>query len=217
MFRPISFWLTFHWGWRDPNETPAFPRWQWAMLLHSVGAGERGDPSLPNGLSWKNRRPHRLSHISHAHIHSSCTLHTLGAPSPLSRKFRHEQLWGVREWQVYSRFQQAHRREADWQLSGITTRVEAVCRTKWAACLSASLLPPRGFLGQALCLSLDVYTSLRFPCLISALSFKEQACIGVRWKQIVSGQAWEEESSAAEEAVSKHFSSCQEELFMEFF
>lgn len=170
-------------------------------------------------MGWAGKTDaHTDSHTSLTHTYTPVAPFTpSGPPSPLSRKFRHEQLWGVREWQVYSRFQQAHRREADWQLSGITTRVEAVCRTKWAACLSASLLPPRGFLGQALCLSLDVYTSLRFPCLISALSFKEQACIGVRWKQIVSGQAWEKESSAAEEAVRKHFSSCQEELFMEFF
>lgn len=135
-------------GWHDPNETPAFPRWQWAMLLHSVGAGERGDPSLPNGLSWKNRRPHRLLHISYAHIHSVASFTPSGSPSPLSRKFWREQLLRVREWQVYSRFQQAHRREADWQSSGFTTRVEAVCWTKWAACLSASLFPPRGFLDE---------------------------------------------------------------------
>lgn len=61
-------------GWHDLNETPAFPRWQWAMLLHGVGAGEWGCPSSPNGLSWKNRRPCVLFHISHtqySHFHSS--------------------------------------------------------------------------------------------------------------------------------------------------
>lgn len=135
-------------GWHDPNETPAFPRWQWAMLLHSVRAGERGDPSLPSGLSWKkSRRPHRLAHLLHTHT-LSCTLITLRGSSPLSRKFWHEQLLRVREWQVYSRFQQAQRGEAGWQLSGITTRVEAVCWTKWAACLPASLFPPQGFLDE---------------------------------------------------------------------
>ena len=83
------------------------------------------------------------THLSRTHT-LSCTLHTLGVPSTLSRKFRHEQLLRVREWQVYSRFQQAHRGEADWQSSGITTRAEAVCWAKWAACLSASLYPPLG-------------------------------------------------------------------------
>lgn len=134
-------------GWHDPNETPAFPRWQWAMLLHSVGAGERGDPSLPNGLGWKNRRPHRLTHLLCTRT-LSCTLHTLGGLSPLSRKFWHEQLLRVREWQVYSRFQQAHGGEAHWQSSGITNGVEAVQWTKWAACLSASLFLPQGFLDE---------------------------------------------------------------------
>ncbi|TNN88892.1 hypothetical protein EYF80_000770 [Liparis tanakae] len=42
---------------------------------------------------------------------------------------------------------------------------------------------PSGLFRQALCLSLDVYTSLRFPCLISALSFREEGCIGLRWKK----------------------------------
>lgn len=49
-----------------------------------------------------------------------------------------------------------------------------------SVCLS---FPPSGLFRRALCLSLDVYTSLRFPCLISALSFKEQGCIGLRWKK----------------------------------
>lgn len=93
-------------GWHDPNETPAFPRWQWAMLLHSVRAGERGDPSLPNGLSWKNRRPHRLLHISHAHIHSVAPFTPLGPSAHFQGNFRREQLLRVREWQVYSRSQQ---------------------------------------------------------------------------------------------------------------
>lgn len=131
-------------GWHDPNETPAFPRWQWAMLLHSVGAGERGDPSLPNGLGWESRRPHRLAHRLHAHP-LGCTLPALGGSGPLSREFWHEQLLRVREWQVYSRFQQAQKGEAGWQSSGITTPVEAPCRTKWAVCLPASLFPLRAF------------------------------------------------------------------------
>lgn len=49
-------------------------------------------------------------------------------------------------------------------------------------CLPLSF-PPRGFFIRVLCLSLDVYTSLRFPCLISALSFKEHGRVGLRWKK----------------------------------
>ncbi len=49
-----------------------------------------------------------------------------------------------------------------------------------SVCLSS---PPLGLFRRALCLSLDVYTSLRFPCLISALSFKDQGCTGLRWKK----------------------------------
>lgn len=94
-------------GWHDPNEMPAFPRWQWAMLNHSAGAGERGDPSLPNGPGWNNRRPHRLAHLLCTRA-LSCTPHALRGLSPLSKKFWHEQLLSVSEWQVYSSFQQAH-------------------------------------------------------------------------------------------------------------
>lgn len=82
-------------GWHDPNETPAFPRWQWAMLLHSVGAGERGDPSLPNGLSWKNRRPRRLLHISHAHIHSVAPFTPSGSPAHFQGNFDMSNYWGL--------------------------------------------------------------------------------------------------------------------------
>lgn len=35
--------------------------------LHGVGAGERGDPSLPSGLGWKSRRPHRPAHRLRTH------------------------------------------------------------------------------------------------------------------------------------------------------
>lgn len=118
--------------------------------------------SRPFFAQWaglENRRPHILAHLLCTHT-LSCTLHTLRGLSPLSWKFWHEQLLRVREWQVYSRFQQAQRGEAGWQSSGITNRVEAMCWTKWAACLSASLFLPRGFLDER-CLSLDVYTLLR--------------------------------------------------------
>lgn len=134
-------------GWHDPNETPAFPRWQWAMLLHSMGQGSEETLLCPVGWAGKYRHPHRPTHLSHTHT-LTCTLHTLRGFSPLSSKFWHEQLLRVKEWQVYSKLQQAHRREVGWQSSGITTWVEAVCRTKWAACLSASLCLPEGFLDK---------------------------------------------------------------------
>lgn len=170
-------------GWQDPNETPAFPRWQWAMLLHSVRAGERGNPSLFSGLSWKNRRPNRLSITSLMHTYTQLhPSHPRGTPAHPQGNFDMSNYGGFREWQVYSRSQHPHRREADWQSSGNTTQVEAVCWTKWAACLSVclSFLPSRHF-RQALCLSLDVYTSLRLP--ISSLLCPEQSCIGLRWKK----------------------------------
>lgn len=168
----------------------AWPQWDACFPQVAVsdappqcqGRGARRPFSAQWAELEKQTPTQTLTHLSRTHT-LSCTLHTLGVPGPLSRKFRHEQLRGIREWQVYSRSQQAQRREADWQSSGITTQVEAVCWTKWATCLSASPFPPRGFFRQALCLSLDVYTSLMFPCLISALSFKEQSCIGLRWKK----------------------------------
>lgn len=146
MFRPISLahippgWRWW-WGWRDPNETPAFPRCQWARLLHSVRAGERGHPSVANGLGWKN------TDIAQAFtLHAP--LHPGGHRVTFSEKFRHEQLRGIREWQVYSRSQRAHRREADWQSS----QVEAAAPTERSARLSASpaFIPLRGFSRQAL-------------------------------------------------------------------
>ncbi len=82
-------------GWHDPNETPAFPRWHWAMLLRSVGAGERGDPSLPNGLSWKNRRPRRLLHSSRAHMHSVAPFTPSGSPTHFQGNFDMSNYWGL--------------------------------------------------------------------------------------------------------------------------
>ena len=89
-----------------------------------------------------------------------------------------------------------------------------------SVCISFS---PSGLFRWARCLSLDVYTSLRIPCLISALSFKER---GSRRSEV------EEEErqtlvkherkegrrrccyghSRILQTVRKHFSSCEEEL-----
>lgn len=135
-------------GWHDPNETPAFPRWQWAMLLHSMGGRRARRPFFAQWAGLEKQTPTQTcASLSHTHA-LTCTLHTLRGSSPLSSKFWHEQLLRVKEWQVYSSFQQAHRREVGWQSCGITTWVEAVCRTKWAACLSASLFLPQGILDK---------------------------------------------------------------------
>lgn len=77
-----------------------------------------GRPSFAQWAGLEKQTPTQActSH-THTHIHS---VHTLRVCSPLWRKFWHEQLLRVREWQVYSRFQQAHRGEAGWQSSGIT-------------------------------------------------------------------------------------------------
>lgn len=187
----------------------AWPQWDACFPQVAVsdappqcqGRGARRPFSAQWAELEKQTPTQTLTHLSRTHT-LSCTHHTLRVPRPLSRKFRHEQLWGIREWQVYSRSQQAQRREADWQSSGITTQVEAVCWTKWAACLSASLASPRGFFRQALWLSLDVYTSLMLPCLISALSFKEQSSIGLWWKKsTVSAQLWQKESCRGNSSV----------------
>lgn len=70
------------------------------------------------------------------------------------------------------------------------------------SCLSVCLsFSPSGLFRRTLCLSLDVYTSLRFPCLISAVSFKEQGFSRTEVdEKTVSGQAWEKENSAAAES-----------------
>ncbi|CAB1427563.1 unnamed protein product [Pleuronectes platessa] len=52
--------------------------------LHSVGAGERGDPSLPNGLGRKSKTP--------ARTHTSL-MHTNRALVGLSWKKRKDSLW----------------------------------------------------------------------------------------------------------------------------
>lgn len=130
----------------------AWPQWDACFPQVAVsdappqcqGRGARRPFSAQWAELEKQTPTQTLTHLSRTHT-LSCTHHTLRVPRPLSRKFRHEQLWGIREWQVYSRSQQAQRREADWQSSGITTQVEAVCWTKWATCLSASLASPRGF------------------------------------------------------------------------
>lgn len=87
----------------------------------------------PFSVQWaeleKQTPTQTLTHLSRTHT-LSCTLHAPGVPCPLSRKFRHEQLWGVREWQVYSRSQ--HRTEErrtdnrlesplrSWQCAGLS-------------------------------------------------------------------------------------------------
>lgn len=149
MFRPISLahippgwrWRA---GWRDPNETPAFPRCQWAMLLHRVGAGGARAPLCGQwGSAWKNTDIARAFTLR-------APLDTPEVLGPLSKKFRHEQLRGIREWQVYSRSQRAHRGEADWQSS----QVEAAARTERSQCVrvsaSPAFLPLGGFSRQAL-------------------------------------------------------------------
>lgn len=168
MFRPISLWLALQWEWHDPNETPAFPRWQWMMLLHSAGAGGTRR-SLFCSVGWAEPTDmHTGAHPPFAPIPTprlSC---------PLSRKFWHKQLLSAQEWQVYSRFQQAHQRGAGWWSCGITTRVEAVLQTCWAACLPAfPFVCPGGFFRRAPSLSLTVYTSLGFVHLISAVGFRQ--------------------------------------------
>ena len=70
MFRPISFWLTFHWGGMTPMRRLLSPGGSERCYLHSVGAGERGDPSLPNGLGREKANARTDSHISYAHVHS---------------------------------------------------------------------------------------------------------------------------------------------------
>lgn len=57
------------------------------MLLHSVRAGERGDPSVANGLRWKNRRPRRLLHVPHTHIHSAAPSTPWRSPGHFQRNF----------------------------------------------------------------------------------------------------------------------------------
>lgn len=100
---------------------------------------ERGDPSL--FAQWVG-----------LHAHPFVPTPPPQLPCPLSRKFWHKQLWSAREWQVYSRFQQACKGGACWWSGGITTRVEAVLQTY---CLS--FFAPGGFF-------LTVYTSLGFVC-----------------------------------------------------
>lgn len=56
----------------------------------ALGQGERGHPSVANGLGWKNTDIARAFTL-HAPL---CTLEVL---RPLSKKFRHEQLRGIRE------------------------------------------------------------------------------------------------------------------------
>lgn len=205
MFRPISFWLTFHWGGMTPMRR-----------LLSPGGSERcsstawgGGATRPFLAQWAELEPQTLTHPLSTHTLWS-TLHTLRVNSPLSRKFWREQLLRVRQWQVYSRFLQAHKREADWQSCGITTRVEAVCRTKWASCLSASPPSTLGAFRRALPGCLHIIK-------VSSLLSEEQPCIGLGWKEKTeTGQAWEKESRAAEEAAESHrqWENTSEELCM---
>lgn len=190
MFRPISLWLTFHRGWRDPNETPAFPRWQWAMLLLSVGAEERGDLCFPRwvGLKKQTSTPARTSHPPTL----TYTLNPWGLQPTFKEIFDIGNYWALGSDRSILGFQQAHREDAGWQLSRCSRLTE----------LNACLLPPWGCFRWAPCLSLDVYTSLEFPCLITTLAFKERGRVGAEEKTI-SVDAWEKE----EQAARKHFMS----------
>lgn len=147
MFRPISLRLTFHWGGMTPMRRLLSPGGSEQCYSTVWGQGSEETLLCPVGWAGKSRHPLRPAHLLHTHT-LTCTLPTLRGSSPLSSKFWHEQLLRVKEWQVYSKLQQAHRREVGWQSSGITTWVEAVCRTKWAACLPASLFLPEGFLDK---------------------------------------------------------------------
>lgn len=133
---------------------------------------------------------HAGSHISSTHTH----LHPLhpwgGFQTHFQGNFWHRQLLSVRKWQVYSGFETGPRRRR-----GLT--IEPVQWTNWAECL---FVPLWGFFRWAPCLSLDVYTSLRFHCLISILAFKELDSGGVGAEEkTVSTEAWEKEDAAEQE------------------
>lgn len=143
MFRPISLPLTFRWsscgggGDATPMRRLLSPGVSERCSSAASGQGERGHPSVAIGLGWKNTDTAQAFTL-HAPL---CTPEVLG---PLSKKFRHEQLRGIREWQVYSRSQRRGRLTI---VSGWGTGSDR------AACvLSASpaFLPPGGFSRQAL-------------------------------------------------------------------
>lgn len=182
MFRPISFWLTFHRGGMTPMRRLLSPGGSERCSSTVSVQGSEETPLCPMGWAGKIDAHTDLHYLLRTHT-LSCTLHTLGGLSPLSRKFWRVQLLSVREWQVYSRFQQAHRGEAGRQSSRITNRVKAACWTKWAASVCLSLSPSGLFRWAVLPLAgcLHIIKVPPFSSLLSPL--RSEALIVLRWKE----------------------------------
>lgn len=108
MFRPISFWFTFHWSGMTPMRrllSPGGSEWSSATV-----SGHRSKKTLPCPMGWARKsNTHTDSYLTYSHIHSVALPTPSGSAAHFQGNFRHEQLWGVREWQVYSRSQQKRR------------------------------------------------------------------------------------------------------------
>lgn len=144
MFRPISFWLTFHWGGMTPMRRLLFPGGSEQCSSIAWGQGSEETLPYPVGRAGKTHaHRHAHLHISHTRTHSVAPFAPSRGSRLCSSKFWMEQLLRVKEWQVHSRFQQAHRGEVGWQSSGITTWVEAVCPwlSELRVCLPLSFSP----------------------------------------------------------------------------